>query len=80
VIPIAGPARSCVHSQVLHTNEHQMAIKLCTKLKMGVCLRRFKRREKERKGREKNQELERKQLKRVLEEGLEEKQISEEED
>jgi len=44
------------------------------------CLRRFKRRERERKGKEKDQEFERKQLKRVLEDGLEEKQIFEEED
>jgi len=47
---------------------------------MVFCLRRFKRREKERKGIEKYQELERKQLKRALEEGLEEKQTFEEED
>jgi hypothetical protein len=47
---------------------------------MVSCLRRFKRREKERKGIEKDHELERKWLKRVLEEGLEEKQIFEEED
>jgi len=49
-------------------------------LKWVFCLRRFKRREKERNGREKDLELERKQLKRVLDEGLEEKQIFEEED
>lgn len=47
---------------------------------MVFCLRRFKRREKERKGIEKDKELERKQLKCVLEKGLEEKQIFEEED